>query len=271
MNVLITGAAGGLGRAIAAECGRRGYRLFLTDVNKDGLMCIRCGLERQFGATVAAVDCDLTRAESVDEMLAVIDRHDIHFDMLLNIAGVDFEGGFLGRDREKVVNIVALNNAATLRITHAALERRRPGRPFTIVFVSSLASMFPMPLKAAYAASKRFLLDFSTSLRQELKDYDVNVLALCPGGLATTPEALRGIAVQGFWGDATTNSLEAVARKTLDLSLAGKGLYIPGGLNRILSILGKIIPRSLVAAVIYKRWKRAQSKWPSFAANYEQG
>jgi len=124
-----------------------------------------------------------------------------------------------------------------------------------------------MPLKAVYAASKRFLLDFSISLRQELKDCDVNVLTLCPGGLATTPEALRGIAVQGFWGNATTNSLETVARKTLDLALAGKGLYIPGGLNRLLSLLGKIIPRPLVAAVIYKRWRRAQSRWPTFTAN----
>ena len=267
MNVLITGAAGGLGRAFAIECGRRGYRLFLTDVNKDGLMCIRRGLERQFGTTVAAIDCDLTRAKSVDRMLAVIDRYNIRFDMLLNIAGIDFEGGFMGRERENVVNIVALNNAATLRITHAALERRRSGRPFTIVFVSSLASMFPMPLKAVYAASKRLLLDVSISLRQELKDCDVNVLTLCPGGLATTPEALRGIAVQGFWGNATTNSLETVARKTLDLALAGKGLYIPGGLNRLLSLLGKIIPRPLVAAVIYKRWRRAQSRWPTFTAN----
>lgn len=267
MNVLITGAAGGLGRAFATECARRGYRLFLTDINKDGLACIRHGLERQFGATVAAIDCDLTRAESVEEMLSVIDRHCIRFDMLLNIAGIDFEGGFIGREREKVVNIVSLNNAATLRITHAALERRRPGRPFTIVFVSSLASMFPMPLKAAYAASKRFLLDFSISLRQELKEYDVNVLALCPGGLATTPEALRGIAVQGFWGNITTNSLETVARRTVELALAGKGLYIPGGFNRLLSLLGKIIPRSWVAAVIYKRWKDAQSKWPHFTAS----
>jgi short-subunit dehydrogenase len=203
---------------------------------------------------------DLTRAESVDEMLDVIDRHKIRFDLLLNIAGLDFEGGFMGREREKVVKIVSLNDAATLRITHAILERRRPGGHFTIVFVSSLASMFPMPLKATYAASKRFLLDFATSLRQELKDQDANVLALCPGGMVTTREAMEGIAAQGFWGDATTNPLEVVARKTLDRALEGKGVYVPGGLNRTLSFFGKIIPRPWVAAVVYWRWSHAQSK-----------
>jgi short-subunit dehydrogenase len=68
-----------------------------------------------------------------------------------------------------------------------------------LVFVSSLASMFPMPHKAAYAASKRFLLDFATALRHELKTHNVRVLALCPGGLVTTKEAVRSIAAQGIW------------------------------------------------------------------------
>lgn len=261
MNVMITGAAGGLGRALANECGRRRYNLFLTDINADGLRSLQHGLERQFGVTVATKACDLTSAEGVDEMLSVIDQHNIKFDMQLNIAGIDFEGGFMERPREKVVEIVALNNAATLRITHAILERRRAGRRFTIVFVSSLASMFPMPLKATYAASKRFLLDFATSLRQELKDQDVNVLALCPGGMVTTPEAMKGIAAQGFWGNITTNSLEVVAYQTVERALSGKRTYIPGRFNQILCFFGKIIPPSWVAAIVYWRWKCAQSKW----------
>lgn len=261
MNVLITGAAGGLGRAMAVECGKRGYNLFLTDVNADGLCRVQTGLERQFGATVSAQACDLTDPASVDALLNVLDSHDIPFDMLLNIAGVDFEGGFLSRDREHVVKIVSLNDAGTLRITHAILERRREAKPFTAVFVSSLASMFPMPLKATYAASKRFLLDFATSLRQELREERVNVLVLCPAGMVTTQENIDAIRAQGFWGDVTTNPLEVVARKTIDRALAGKAFYIPGALNRILSALGRVIPRTWIASIVYRRWKYAQRKW----------
>lgn len=261
MNVLITGASGGLGRAMAVECGKRGYNLFLTDVNEDGLRRVQTGLERQFGVTVAVKACDLTDSASVDELLSVIDERGIRFDMLLNIAGMDAEGGFLSRERERVVKIVALNDAGTLRITHAILERRRPEAHFTAVFVSSLASMFPMPLKATYAASKRFLLDFATSLRQELKDRDANVLVLCPAGMVTTPKCIEAIAAQGFWGDVTTNPLEIVARKTLDRALAGKAVYIPGGLNRALSALGGLLPRAWVAEIVYWRWNRAQRKW----------
>ena len=261
MNVFITGASGGLGRAIAAECASRGYRLFLTDINEEGLKRLQSGLERQYGTCVAVKACDLTRDESVDEMLSVIDASGIRFDMLFNIAGVDFEGGFMTRERDSVVKIVSLNVEATLRITHAILSRRSEGRQFSLVFVSSLASMYPMPLKATYAASKRFLTDFAEALRQELKPQNVKVLTLCPGGLPTTEEAISGITAQGFWGSATTNRLEEVAHKTVEKALKGGRQYIPGALNNVLSLFGKIVPRTVIAAIIYKRWSGAQEKW----------
>jgi len=260
MNVMITGATGGLGRVLANECASRGYNLFLTDISEDDLLCIKRGLERQFDVTVTTKACDLTNAESMDKMLDIIDTYEIRFDMLINVAGMDIEGEFMERERENLVKIVLLNNAATLRITHAILKRRRPDKRFTVIFVSSLASMFPMPLKATYAASKRFLLDFAVSIRQELKKEGVNVLTLCPGGLPTTQEAMCGIKAQGFWGNITTNPLEDVARNTIDRALAGKVLYVPGMLNRVLSFLGKIVPRSWVAAVIYRRWKEISSQ-----------
>ncbi len=261
MNVLITGASGGLGRALADECARRGYNLYLTDVDETSLHTLKGGLQRQYGIETAVYACDLTNPQGVDALLSDIDHLGIRLDMLLNVAGVDYEGGFLHRDRENITKIVALNDEATLRITHAALSRRNPNGRFSLVFVSSLASMFPMPLKATYAASKRFLLDFAMALRLELRDQKVSVLTLCPGGLATTQQAMRGIAAQGFWGAATTNPLESVARRTIDRALRGRSLYIPGTLNWTLAQIGKIIPRSWAAAVVYRRWNRAQQEW----------
>ncbi|MEA5048267.1 MAG: SDR family NAD(P)-dependent oxidoreductase [Eubacteriales bacterium] len=261
MNVMITGASGGLGRALATECAKRGYRLFLTDINERGLLSLKSGLERQFSACVTTAACDITNDESVDTLLKRIDENEIRFDMLFNIAGVDYEGGFLERSRQDILRIVTLNNTATLRMTHAILCRRREGKPFSLIFVSSLASMYPMPLKATYAASKRFLLDFSVALSQELKQSNVRVLALCPGGLVTTQAAMCGIAAQGFWGGATTNPLEIVASKTVDRALRRSGVYIPGAMNNVLTVAGKLLPRRWVAAAIYHRWSKAQSQW----------
>lgn len=118
-----------------------------------------------------------------------------------------------------------------------------------------------MPLKATYAASKRFLLDFSITLRQELKSEDVAVLSLCPGGLPTTQDAINGIAAQGFWGDLTTNRLEKVANRTVSRVLCKRYLYIPGILNRTFSIFGKIFPSDFIAGLLYSRWTKAQKQW----------
>lgn len=266
MTVLITGASGGLGRAMAVECARRGFNLLLTDMADAPLLQIKQGVERQFGVTVYTKTCDLTSDDDLRMLFKYTDEAGIRLDMLLNIAGIDYEGGFLTQPSANIARIVRVNIEATLNVTHAVLERRRKGERFTIVNVSSLASQYPIPLKATYAASKRFLLDFSVALAQELKNDNVNVMALCPGGLLTTREALLGIAAQGIWGDLTTNDLGKVARKTISLALKGKRVYIPGCVNGMLRAMGRMVPGTLVAKLLYKRWKDAQARWDAIEA-----
>ncbi|HPB16056.1 MAG TPA: SDR family NAD(P)-dependent oxidoreductase, partial [Clostridia bacterium] len=183
----------------------------------------------------------------------------IYIDMLFNVAGIDHEGAFTQRSFAQINDIVKVNIEATLRITYMMLNFKRTDEPFRIINVSSLASQFPMPLKAVYAASKRFILDFSYALNEELNEKSVYVLSLCPGGLATTKSAIEGMAVQGFFGNATSNRLEVVARRTIDKSLRKRRVYIPGTLNRIFSVAGRFLPVTMVTRVIYMRWKRALS------------
>ena len=160
MTVLITGASGGLGRAFAAECASRGYNLYLTDINEAGLAEIKQGLERQYDVQVAVRVCDLTDQAQVKDMFDDINEQGIKLNMLLGVAGLDFEGGFIKRDFDQIINIVNTNIAATLRVTHAALKHRDNSERFNVVIVSSLASQYPIPLKATYAASKRFPAGF---------------------------------------------------------------------------------------------------------------
>lgn len=260
MNVLITGAAGGLGRAFAVECARRGYNLLLTDINAAGLAGIRAGIRRRFRRAAHILACDITDGGGLDELLAHVRSLPFQIDMLINVAGMDYEGGFLCRDAESIGNIVRLNIGATLNVTHRVLQARNRELPFFLVFVSSLASLYPMPLKATYAASKRFLLDFACALRQELRPENVSVLALCPGGLATTESAMSGIAAQGLMGSATSNGLEKLTRHTIDRVLAGRALYVPGLMNGALRVLGALVPRGVAAKIVYLRWRNAQRR-----------
>jgi len=264
MYVLITGASGGLGRAMAMDCARRGYNLFLTDINQSALDAISTGVKRQYGAAVHTMACDLTRDGAIGEMLDCAKMLGIEFDMLLNVAGIDCEGSFTQRSSKELMSMIGINVEATINLTHQVLGRRLLNekgeyKPFYIVFVSSLASLYPMPLKAAYAASKRFLYDFAYALGSELKSEGVNVTTLCPGGLATNAESIAGIAAQGFWGDLTTSPVETIAGKTITKVLQGRRTYIPGVLNRIFGAAGKFLPRALIASTIQKRWEKARA------------
>ncbi|HOG01247.1 MAG TPA: SDR family NAD(P)-dependent oxidoreductase [Clostridia bacterium] len=260
MNVLITGAAGGLGRAFAVECAKRGYNLLLTDINEAGLLSIREGLERRYGSRVLIMPLDITQSAGLEKLFCFAREAGFRIDMLVNVAGGDAEGAFLERDGATIARLVRLNVVAALEATHSALEARNPDIPFYVVFVSSLASMYPMPYKAAYAASKRFLLDFSLALRQELADRNVHVTTLCPAGLATTRQAMAGMAVQGFMGSATANSLEIITKRTLDKVLRGRFLYIPGLINKLMYAASRFIPRPLIARLIHRRWGRARER-----------
>lgn len=261
MTVLITGAAGGLGRAFALDCAMRGYDLLLTDIDAAGLERASLGIGRQYDVRIYAMPCDITDDQAVDSLIAYAKENRIKIDMLFNVAGLDYEGGFTERRFESICTILRVNIEATLRMTHRAMELRRKNSKFHIIFVSSLASLHPIPLKATYAASKRFLLDFSIALGQELKDQNVSVLALCPGGLATREDCIQAIKAQGFWGNATTNALEKVAHRTISRALRGKKEYVPGMVNRVFSIAGKLITPYAAARLLHGRWSRAQKQW----------
>lgn len=258
--VVISGAAGGLGKAFAVECASRGWDLFLTDLRQEPLETLAEGLRNAYGVQVTVQPCDLTGASSRAALFESISARGLRFWMLINVAGLDYEGPFYEQTREQIRAILRLNIEGTLEMTHALLEHRDPTAAFRIINVASLAAFYPMPVKATYAASKRFLLDFSLALREEVRDLGATVTVLCPAGMPTTRECIAGIEAQGWMGQVTTQNTGTVAAKTLDCALKGQALVIPGLLNNLLQVLGGLLPPPWVAALINSRWRAARKK-----------
>jgi short-subunit dehydrogenase len=258
--MMITGATGGLGKAMAVECASRGWNLFLTDLCGDRLAILAAGLERSYGVRVLYGEADLTDPASRAILFERIRGDGLKFRGLINVAGTDNEGLFLERSPEQIVAILRLNIEATLIVTHAVLGMRDQAVPFRIINVSSLAAFFSMPVKATYAASKRFLLDFSLALRNELRDQNVTVTALCPAGLPTTDTCIAAIESQGLMGQLTTEDIGKVAHQTINAALKGKAVVIPGFLNRVIRSLGGLVPSTAIADLVGTRWRTAQQR-----------
>jgi len=257
---LVSGATGGLGRAMAVECASRGWNLFLTDLDPAALSTLAASLRGAYGVKVLQRACDLTEPSARAALFQHVAANGLRFWLLVNVAGLDFEGPFCEQSSRHIRTIIRLNIEGTLDMIHGLLPYRDPTATFRIVNVASLAAFYPMPVKATYAASKRFLLDFSLALREELRDLGATVTVLCPAGMPTTPEMIAAIDRQGLMGQLTTMDTGAVANETLNAALRGSAVVIPGAINRLLRLAGSLAPVSLVVSVIGSRWKAAYGK-----------
>ncbi|MHB1119861.1 MAG: SDR family NAD(P)-dependent oxidoreductase [Bellilinea sp.] len=255
--VLITAAAGGLGKAFAAECASRGWDLFLTDIRSDLLKPLAEGLTRMYPVKVAYFPADLTVAEDRDILWREIDRLGLCFNFIINIAGMEYEGAFSERSIDELRTILRLNVEAGVEMTSQVLRRRVPDSPLYILNVSSLAGFYPMPMKAVYAASKRFIIDYSLALREELRSSGGHVTVLCPAGLPTSERSIKGIERQGIIGQITMKNVGAVAYRAIQLTLADRPVYIPGFVNRFVHFVSSFVPPGWKTTFIWRRWHKA--------------
>lgn len=255
-RVFISGATGGLGRSLAAECASRGWDLFLTDLHEERLNNLAGALSSAYNVLADWHACDMADAGSRTCLQEALRARGVRLHMAVNVAGLDYEGVFLEKPREQILSILNVNAVATVDMMHSLTRLRDMTRRFHLINVCSLAGMFPMPVKATYAATKRLLIDMTLALREEFRAINATVTALCPAGMATNEELLKSLDVQGFAGMITTLEVGYIASKTIDYALKGKAMYVPGIVNRALLGASRLLPASFVARLIGKRWGR---------------
>ena len=256
--VFISGATGGIGKAFARVFAARGDKLFLTGRSEEKLAALKSELENEFGTqnlTVETFACELTSVASIEKLLDYADGRGIKFSGIINVAGVDIQKPFTAYTQEKLLFQIRVNAEATLLLTYELLKRRESGKS-RVITISSMSGASPMPYFAVYSATKAMLTNFFTSLHYELKDENVNVTVVTPGGVYTRPDVCDDIKGQGLWGKLSAKSPVFVAQKSVKASDKNKIRYIPGAFNRILDFLMKITPKRLVLSYIARRWKK---------------
>jgi len=254
---LVTGASGGLGKAFGAACARRGFRLFLTDRPGAGREPLARGLRNEYGCEVRTAVCDLGTETGRDALSDTVGRAGIRLAGMINVAGIDAEGEFASLPLAGIRAIMQVNMLSVAENIHRMLRLRRAGEPFTIINVASLAAYQPMPYKALYAATKRFLVQLSLGIREELRASGVSVTVLCPCGMPTTPVCIAEIEAQGVAGRLTSLNPGDVAEYTLDRALRGKAVVVPGAVNRFVRFAAAALPAVWTARWVRRQWSRA--------------
>ena len=251
-KALITGAAAGIGKAIASALAREGAELYLLDIDEPRLTGLADSL-RQQGAQVIVRRCDLTdRAEldvCLEELLATWGGVDI----VVNNAGLAYYGPTDSMSDQQWDTILGVNLLAPAQIIRRLLPSLKARGEARIVNIASIAGLLGVKRGSAYSLTKFGIVGFSESLRSELVKFGIGVITVCPGFVRTNlfssamtaqeskgpPEPFRLVSV----------TPEFVAEQVIKSIRKNRRLVVVTALARMLWRIQRLWPGLLVAAL----------------------
>ena len=231
---LITGASSGIGEAFAKELAQAGLNVVLVARREKRLQKLAAELENFFHIKTITIKLDLTD----DNFLGTIKEKTkkLEIGLLVNNAGIGSVGLYSNNGPELEAKMVKLHCLAPTILTHhfapKMVERKRGG----IIFLGSIFSYQPMPYVSTYSATKVFNTFLGKALWQELKQYNVDVLALNPGG--TNTEFAR--IVQQKNSSIAADPADVV--KAAIKSLGKKPSVIHGVRNNVWWLISRLMP-----------------------------
>lgn len=256
-NALITGASSGIGRAFAQELARRGMNLILVARSEDKLNALATDLCNQFDITANVIIQDLTVPNAAAQIAATIAQWDMPVDMLVNNAGVGDYGAFSDRDRQRLLNMIQLNITALVDLTYHFLPGMQQRQSGSIINLSSIAGFQALPYTSVYAATKAFVLSFSEALWAENQQYNIQVVASCPGPTATG--FFQAAEFPAAWTKGIPQQLAdpaMVVEDALNALEANKPTVVSGDrLNQVIVNLPRFLPRSALVRIVEKQFR----------------
>ena len=258
MYALVTGASRGIGRAIALQLAQRGYDLLLVARSEAQLTTLAQEISQQHQRQAQVLALDLAASGAAETVAAWATGQTEQLAVLVNNAGYGLWGRFEQLNLVEQQNMLQLNMALPVALTHALLPALHRVPKAFVLNVASTAAYQAVPSLTLYAATKAFLLSFSRGLRYELKTTNVSVTCLSPGATTTSFADRAGM---GAELQATANKVsmtaEAVAEFGVAGLLAGEAEIIPGIFNKVSAGLTSIVPKGIVekvAAGIYEKY-----------------
>jgi NAD(P)-dependent dehydrogenase (short-subunit alcohol dehydrogenase family) len=183
-TAVVTGAASGIGRAVAISLARRGCHLALADIN-EAQLAQTAQMAASPDVRISCHRLDVSNREEVASFPAVVLAAHRRADILVNNAGVAVGGTFEQVSETDFDWLMGINFWGVVRMTRAFLPLLRASDDARIVNLSSLFGLVSPPGQTAYSASKFAVRGFSQSLRHELQSSSIGVTVVHPGGVAT--------------------------------------------------------------------------------------
>ena len=185
MNVLVTGASRGIGKAIAEIFAGNGHDLFLSSRNEVALYKVMEELQTKYpSVSIKAKAFDLSDKQQAKELGNWCLKYTVP-DILVNNAGLFEPGSVYNEPEGTLESQLAINVSSAYHLTRALLPQMMDRRSGHIFNLCSIASLHAYKNGGAYSISKFAMYGFSKNLREEMKPYNIKVTSVHPGAVLT--------------------------------------------------------------------------------------
>jgi uncharacterized protein len=242
MNVVITGASAGIGKALAETFAEHGHAIFVVARREARLVSLCRELGDRYRVAAYPLALDLTDRDAAEILFreAVGALHNVH--VLINNAGMSPYQDFCELSSCDLRQILALNVQALTELCHRFIPHMVDhGEPSHVVNVGSVGGYAPLPCFSVYTGTKHYVRVFTNLLHHEYRGTNVRVSALHPGGTLTEFPELAGQRVRP-WARKGMLTPERVAERAYPAILRGQRVIIPGGIDKLAVLVGKVLP-----------------------------
>jgi hypothetical protein len=239
-TVVVTGAASGLGRALARRlAGVEKAHLVLADCQADRLETLRTEIEAAHSSRVRTITVDLGSAGGAKILFEKATAEGDVF-ALVNNAGLSFYGKTLDRPFEEYRELIQVNCLTVFETTAAFLRFFLDKGEGAILNVTSLGGLISLPYQNVYAATKHAVQSFSEGLRAEYGRKGITICTYAPGGIATEMIARSGLDRHFRMDSRLLMRPERAAELALRSFKREKLVCIPGALNKMAVLAQRI-------------------------------
>ncbi|AOW91785.1 short-chain dehydrogenase [Rhodococcus sp. WMMA185] len=241
---LVTGPTSGLGAGFAKKYASLGYDLVLVARDAERMRELAEEMKALFDTECEILQCDLATASGREEVALRLGEG---VDVLVNNAGFATAGEFWTAEPELLQAQLDVCVTAVMQLTRAALPAMIASAHGTVINVASVAGLLS-GRGSTYSASKAYVISFSEGLSGGLDGTGVRIQALCPGFIRTELHQRAGIDMSSIPKVMWLSVDEVVAASLTDLD-NGKVISIPGIQYKVLTTVGRLVPKSLVRRV----------------------
>jgi short-subunit dehydrogenase len=246
-TALITGSTSGIGKELCKVFAQNGHDLVISARFQDQLEGLQKELEQNYNIKVIPVAADLGNVNAAQELYNAVKEKGIEVEFLVNDAGIGEEGYFYETNWEKEFHMIQLNVVSLTQLTKLFLKDMLARKSGRILNLGSIVSLIPNPKMAVYAATKAYILSLSEALATELKDTNITVTTLMPGGTDTEFFQRAHATDTKIYQDTSLDDAADVAKDGYEAMMAGSRRKISGASTKVQAALSTILPDSLMA------------------------